>query len=434
MNRFLLVGNGAREHVISEALVKFDEVRLFAFMSTINPGIKKLSKGFQIGDLGDNDQIVKYAKSIKADFAVIGPENPLSNGIVDSLEKAEIKCAAPNREMSKIEWSKAYTRNLMKDNKIPGYPEFHIFSHEDNLEDIERNIKKILKDFNNQIVIKPDYLTGGKGVKVWGDHLNSKDEIVDYVKQVLTKGTRKVIVEEKLQKPNNLKNSEFTLQALVSGNKIIPMPLVQDFKRAFNEDKGPNTGSMGSYSLSDHKLSFLSNKDYNHAINIMKKTVMNLGNYKGVLYGQFMLTDRGVKLIEFNSRFGDPEAMNVLPLLLDDFSKSCEEMIDGNLKQKKWHNRATVCVYLTPMGYPTQPEANEEIAVNSDKINGSNCKLYYASVDETSDGKILTTRSRSIGILGLGESINEARDYAYNAVNSVSGKLHFRTDIGEGVS
>ncbi|MFX1249579.1 MAG: phosphoribosylamine--glycine ligase [Promethearchaeota archaeon] len=434
MNRFLLVGNGAREHVISEALVKFDEVRLFAFMSTINPGIKKLSKGFQIGDLGDNDQIVKYAKSIKADFAVIGPENPLSNGIVDSLEKAEIKCAAPNREMSKIEWSKAYTRNLMKDNKIPGYPEFHIFSHEDNLEDIERNIKKILKDFNNQIVIKPDYLTGGKGVKVWGDHLNSKDEIVDYVKQVLTKGTRKVIVEEKLQKPNNLKNSEFTLQALVSGNKIIPMPLVQDFKRAFNEDKGPNTGSMGSYSLSDHKLSFLSNKDYNHAINIMKKTVMNLGNYKGVLYGQFMLTDRGVKLIEFNSRFGDPEAMNVLPLLLDDFSKSCEEMIDGNLKKKKWHNRATVCVYLTPMGYPTQPEANEEIAVNSDKINGSNCKLYYASVDETSDGKILTTRSRSIGILGLGESINEARDYAYNAVNSVSGKLHFRTDIGEGVS
>ncbi|MHA2247539.1 MAG: phosphoribosylamine--glycine ligase [Candidatus Hodarchaeales archaeon] len=434
MNRFLLVGNGAREHVISEALVKFEEVHLFAFMSTINPGIKKLSKGFQIGDLGDNEQIVKYAKSIKADFALIGPEIPLSNGIVDSLEKAEIECAAPNREMSKIEWSKAYARNFMKNNMIPGYPEFYIFSHEDNLEDIERKIQKIMKDFNNQIVLKPDYLTGGKGVKVWGDHLSSKDEIIDYIKEVLTKGTRKVIVEEKLQKPNILKNSEFTFQALVSGNKIIPMPLVQDFKRAFNGDKGPNTGSMGSYSLSDHKLSFLSDEDYNQAINIMKKTVMKLGNYKGVLYGQFMLTDKGVNLIEFNSRFGDPEAMNVLPLLLDDFSKSCEEIIDGNLKKKNWLNRATVCVYLTPIGYPTQPKANEKIIVNSDKINGSNCKLYYASVDATSDGKILTTSSRAIGILGLGESINEARDNAYNVVNSVSGKLHFRTDIGEGVS
>lgn len=433
MSRILLVGNGAREHAISEALVRAENVHIFAYMNTINPGIKNLSQGYHIGELNDNERIVKYAKSIKANFAVIGPENPLSNGIVDSLEKAEIECAAPNKEMSKIEWSKVFTRNLMKEHSMPGCPEFQIFSQEDNLANIEREVQHMMKDFNNQLVVKPDYLTGGKGVKVWGDHLNSKQEILDYMKEVIFRGNGVVLVEEKLQKPTELKNSEFTLQALVSGKDVIPMPLVQDFKRAYNDDKGPNTGSMGSYSCSDHKLSFLSNKDYNEAIQIMKKTALGLGNYKGILYGQFMLTNNGVKLIEFNSRFGDPEAMNVLPLLKDDFSKCCEQMIDGNLTKKRWLNKATVCVYLTPKGYPTQPQANEELIVDTNKIENSTCNLYFASVNEASDGKIFTTRSRAIGILGLGESIDDARNKAYDAVNSVTGKLHFRSDIAEGV-
>jgi phosphoribosylamine--glycine ligase len=433
MSRILLVGNGAREHAISEALIKDERVNLFAFMNKINPGIKKITQGYHIGDLFDNERIVKYAKSVNADFAVIGPENPLSNGIVDALEDAEINCASPNKEMSKIEWSKVYTRNLMMKKKISGCPEFHIFSHKDKKDYIERELKRIMKDLNNQVVVKPDYLTGGKGVKVWGDHLNSNREIIDYVKEVLSKGNGKVIVEEKLEKPENLKNSEFTLQALVSGKDIIPMPLVQDFKRAYDDDKGPNTGSMGSYSCANHKLTFLSEKDFDKAIQIMKKTALGLGNYKGILYGQFMLTNSGVKLIEFNSRFGDPEAMNVLPLLIDNFSECCEQIIDGNLSKKRWMKKATVCVYLTPKGYPTQPKGNEELIVNTRKINDSNCNLYFASVDETADGKILTTRSRAIGILGLGESIKEARNKAYNAVVAVSGKLHFRSDIAEGL-
>jgi len=433
MNRILSVGNGAREHAICEALVKADDINLFAFMNKINPGIRRLAKEYHIGDLNDPEGIVKYAKSVKADFAVIGPETPLSKGVVDKLEIAEIPCASPNREMSRIEWSKVFTRNLMREKKIPGCPEFLVFSDKDDKKSIEQALCSFLKDHNNQVAIKPDYLTGGKGVKVWSDHLNSTEEVINYVNEVLTHGNKTVVLEEKFIKPTTLRNSEFTLQAMVSGINIIPMPLVQDFKRAYNDDKGPNTGSMGSYSCADHKLPFLSDNEYSNAITIMEKTAKALGQYKGILYGQFMLTDNGVQLIEFNSRFGDPEAMNVLPLLQDDFSICCEEMIDNRLSKKTWLNKASVCVYLTPRGYPTQPEANKELIVNTTKLNEYNCKLYYASVGETPEGKILTTSSRAIGILGIGDSTKEAKATAYEAVTAVSGDLHFRTDIAEGI-
>lgn len=433
MNRILLVGNGAREHAICEALVKGDDVNLFAFMNKINPGIRKLSKEYHIGDLNDPEGVVKYAKTVKADFAVIGPETPLSKGVVDKLEVAEIPCASPNKEMSRIEWSKVFTRNLMREKKIPGCPEFLVFSDKDDKKSIEQAISSFLKDHNNQVAIKPDYLTGGKGVKVWSDHLNSTEEVINYVNEVLKDGNKTVVLEEKFIKPTTLRNSEFTLQAMVSGTNIIPMPLVQDFKRAYNNDKGPNTGSMGSYSCTDHKLPFLSDNEYSKAITIMEKTAKALEQYKGILYGQFMLTDNGVQLIEYNSRFGDPEAMNVLPLLQDDFSKCCEEMIDNRLSKKTWLKKASVCVYLTPRGYPTQPEANKELIVNTTKLNEYNCKLYYASVDETPEGKILTTSSRAIGILGIGDSTKEAKATAYEAVTAVSGDLHFRTDIAEGI-
>ncbi|MFX0173997.1 MAG: phosphoribosylamine--glycine ligase [Candidatus Hodarchaeota archaeon] len=432
MSRILLVGNGAREHAIAESLVIRDNVELFAFMSRVNPGIKKISSRYEIGDLSDNNRIVDFARKIKTDFAIIGPENPLENGIVEALERIGVNSASPNRKMSKLEWSKAYTRNIMKKNKIKAYPEFHVFSSKNgSIENIIRDVKKILKDWNNEVAIKPDYLTGGKGVKVWGDHFNYTDEVLTYVESVLSTGNKKVIIEEKLFKPENLQNSEFTLQTFVSGTNIVNMPLVQDYKRAYDNDKGPNTGSMGSYSCANHRLPFLSNNDYDFAIDVMKKTVEATGGYKGVLYGQFMLTNNGVKLIEFNSRFGDPEALNVLPLLTDNLANCCKEIIEGKLKQKSWNEKATVCVYLTPKGYPTRPEENKEIFVNTDKILKHGCKIYYASVGEASENSVLTTKSRAIGILGIGDSINEARELAYHAVNDVSGDLHYRLDIAK---
>jgi phosphoribosylamine--glycine ligase len=434
MNKILLVGNGAREHVIAESLVKNDNTELYSFMSRLNPGIKRLSADYKIGDIESNNKIIEFAKKVKPDFAIIGPENPLRDGIVDALKEIEVKSASPNKQMSKIEWSKAYSRILMKTNDIRAYPEFYVISkHRLSDETTISEVKTILKDLNNEVAIKPDYLTGGKGVKIWGDHLKSTQEIIDYIDYVLSRGNNTVVIEKKLKRPYFLQNSEFTLQAFVSGNSMVAMPLVQDFKRAYDDDKGPNTGSMGSYSCNDHSLPFLSKKDYYFANKVMKKTIESLGNYVGVLYGQFMLTKEGVRLIEFNSRFGDPEALNVLPLLNDDFSQCCKEMIDGKLNAKTWDNKATVCVYLTPNGYPINPEENIEIRVDENKIRDIGCNIYYASVGEASKISVLTTKSRSLGILGVGDTITDAREQAYNAVSHISGNLHYRNDIAKGV-
>jgi len=434
MSKILLVGNGAREHAIAESLLKDDNVELFAFMSRINPGIKKISARYEIGDLFNNKRIVNFAQTIKADFAVIGPENPLENGIVEALEQIGVESASPNRKMSKLEWSKVYTRELMRKHKIMAFPEFYVFSKKNGSTDnIIEEIKSILKDWNNEVAIKPDYLTGGKGVKIWGDHFNHSNKVLEYVEEVLNRGNKTVLIEQKLSKPENLKNSEFTLQTFVSGTTIVSMPLVQDYKRAYDNDKGPNTGSMGSYSCTDHTLPFLSKNDYYVAIEVMQKIVKAIDGYKGVLYGQFMLTDNGVKLIELNSRFGDPEAMNVLPLLSDNFVNCCKEIIEGTLEPKSWDRKATVCVYLTPKGYPTQPEENIEIFVDKDKITKHGCKIYYASVGEASETSVLTTKSRAIGILGIGDSIAEARELAYHSVNDVSGDIHYRLDIAKGI-
>lgn len=422
MNKILLVGSGAREHAMAESLVK-NGCELSSFMSNHNPGILNLSKERVAGDLNKNDYILSFAGKVKPDFAVIGPEAPLDNGLVDALEEAGIPCASPRKEMAFIETSKSYARNFMRVHGINAYPKFQVFRNGEGLE-------SFLKDLNYEVAVKPDGLTGGKGVKVWGDHFTKPEQVFDYATKVLEKSF--VIIEEKLKPKQGLKNAEFTLQALVSGKEVVPMPLVQDFKRAYDDDEGPNTGSMGSYSCADHSLPFLSNSDYERAVKVMKRTAEAMEYYKGVLYGQFMLADSGVKLVEYNARLGDPEALNVLPLMNESLADCCQEMIDGKLTRKTFKKLATVCVYMTPKDYPENPKKNERIIVNMSNF-GLDKKIYFASVKP--QGIFLaTTFSRSLALLGLGSSVREARNNAYSNIHDVCGELRYRTDIAEGIT
>ncbi|MFX1278245.1 MAG: phosphoribosylamine--glycine ligase [Promethearchaeota archaeon] len=417
----LIVGHGAREHVIGETLVR-GGAKLFSFMSFKNAGLEDLSTSIKIHSETDFQEMLEFCKKHKIDFAVIGPEAPLVVGIVDALEKGGIPCVGPKIEAAQLEGSKIFMRSLLNKYKIKSNVESKMF---DSMEGVESYLKDLGEE---NLVVKPEGLTGGKGVKVYGDHLFSKKDILEYCQELISRKSR-FLLEEKCN------GEEFTLQTFVDGTNVIGSPLVQDHKRAYEDDKGPNTGGMGSYSMENHLMPFINKEDVNQALDDMKKTVAAVKaetgvEYKGFLYGQYMKTASDIKLIEFNSRWGDPEAMNVLPLLEDNFIDVCWAIINGTLsKSYEFEKKATVCKYLAPEGYPVNPKKDELIIIDKKRLEKVNARYYYASVYREGDN-IFTTTSRAMGILGISDTLEKAEQIAEIGVGCIKGKLFHRKDVG----
>src|ERR1017187_3012840 len=296
------------------------------------------------------DEILAKASKTRPDFVVIGPEEPLAAGIVDRLQnELHIPCVGPVRALAELESSKAFTRTLLAEYGIPGNPEFRVF---DRLEGIREYLGRL-----GSYVIKPDGLTGGKGVKISDAHLFSIDEALDYCSEILSARREKVVIEEKLE------GKEFSLMSFCDGTHISDMVVVQDHKRLGVGDTGPNTGGMGSYTCEDHGLPFLPADVLDQARRIncdVAKAILDKTKqkYKGILYGGFMLTPRGLRLLEYNARLGDPEALNVLSILKTDFATVCEAIINEELHRVPitFDRLATVCKYLVPDGYPDAPK------------------------------------------------------------------------------
>src|SRR5213594_1657053 len=422
--KVLVVGGGGREHAIVEALRR-SQADIFAAMANQNPGIRRRSKDVLLGDVTAVERIVSWAKERAVDLAVIGPEAPLEKGITDALEAAGIPTVGPSREAAQLETNKEFTRELMRREDIPGRPEFWAF---DDLGGFE----EFVNDSDFEFVIKPLGLTGGKGVRVWGDHFSTKAEALAYGREILEKkigGTSRFLVEEKLV------GEEFSLQAFCDGRALVPMPLAQDHKRAYEGDKGPNTGGMGSYSDADHRLPFLTTADVDRALAMMTKTVEAMAArstpFKGILYGGFMATKDGPKLLEYNVRFADPESMNVLPILETDFLDICARLTAGNLPTSvTFARKATVCKYVVPMGYGSHPKPGEQLKVDEESVRRTGAKLYYASVDEKG-GHLYTTTSRSLAIVGIAANLMDAESASEEALAFVSGSFYARRDIGK---
>ena len=419
--KVLVVGTGAREHSICESLK--DDVELFAYMANKNPGIARISE-FKQGNEGEIEKVAEFAAEKNIDLAVIGPEAPLGKGIVNELEKVGVKSVGPNIDAARIETDKSFMRNLFEEYKIPGSLTYKVF---DNYQDIS----DFLDSYEKDVVVKPVGLTGGKGVKIVGDHLNDNNEAKIYAKEVMdTKmgGFPQVIIEERLV------GEEFTIQAFSDGDNLAPMPAAQDHPHAFEGNQGPITGGMGSYSNSDGLLPFLTQKDYDSAVSIMEKTIKAIKDktspYKGILYGQFMLCEDGPRLIEYNARFGDPEVMNVLPLMKTPMIDVCNAIVDGNLKKIEFENKSSVCKYVVPDGYPETKHADKSIKVNESKINDLGAKIFYAAVKQKDDG-IYTTSSRAVGIVGIGDTIEASEKIAEEACKHISGNLYHRKDVGQ---
>ena len=392
-------------------------------MKANNPGIASLSDNIMNGNYTDLAAIVSFAQAHKVGFAVIGPEDPLNNGVVDALKRAGIPAVGPTQSLARLETSKSFTRDLVEKYQIPGNPRFRNFS---SLTGIEAFLDEL-----DGVVVKPDGLTGGKGVMVQGDHFQTKQEALAFCREFLREHAS-VTVEEKLE------GEEFSLQCLCDGRTVVATPPVQDHKRRFADDKGPNTGGMGSYSCEDHSLPFLHPQDVTEGLAITQKVAeaiyQETGNYyKGVMYGGFMVTKKGVRLLEYNARFGDPEAMNILPLLKTDFVDICQAMIDGTLDRFpiEFEKQATVCKYVVPRGYGLPKDHPDAQSTSARIVVGDvgQARLYYSSVDKKPDGLYMTT-SRAIGVVGIADHLEEAEKIAERAVQAIQGPVDHRPDIG----
>jgi phosphoribosylamine--glycine ligase len=421
--RVLLVGGGGREHAIARALADGDapapDCELYACASNRNPGIAALAAGTETIDERDVEGIVAYAASVDATLAVIGPESALEAGVADALGDAGVFTFGPGAEAARIETDKAWARRFMREESIPGCPDFEVF------DDTEVACAYV-DDYDGDLAIKPAGLTGGKGVRVIGDQVTAA-EAKAYLRE---SGYDRVVLEERLV------GEEFTVQAFVANGTVRTTPAVQDHKRAYEGDEGPNTGGMGSYSDAAAHLPFLTPGEYAEAVEILEATVDALPDYTGVLYGQFMLTADGVRVVEFNARFGDPEAMNTLPVLETPFLDVLTAARDGEpLPGLAFAELATVCKYAVPAGYPTDPEAGARIAVDDDRVTAAaadrdgRARLYYASVDARDDG-LYTTTSRAFAVVGIAPGLATAEAIAEDALSAAGDGLRVRHDVG----
>ncbi len=413
--RILLVGGGGREHAIGEALVR-GGAELYVVSKHKNPGLAKLAKDYGLAKETDVGKVLAYAEKFGVDMAFIGPEAPLEKGIVDVFEENGIPAVGPSREAAKLETDKAFAREFMERYRIPGRKTFRVF--EDAAE-----MRSWIDDFGRPVVVKPLGLTGGKGVKVVGYQLRDNEEAKAYAEELIRKDGR-VLVEERTD------GVEFTFQVFSDGKRVLPMPLAQDYPHAYENDEGPITGGMGSYSCSNHLLPFVTTEDYERAFETLKATIRAMRKngtpYRGILYGQFMLSREGPVIIEYNARFGDPEAINVLPLLKTPLPKIAAGIVDGSLKKAEFEEKATVVKYLAPKGYPTNPMRGLRLEIDEEAIRNAGARLYYASLDEN----LTMLGSRALAVVGIADTLEEAEEIASRGIKGIHGEFFYRRDVG----
>ena len=416
----LLFASSARGHALAEVIKKSQPTpHLFAYLPARNPGVVDLSDEVLIGDFTDLEKITAFAKAKAVDLAVIGPEAPLAAGVVDALANIGIPSFGPKQALAKLETSKSFTRDLMAKYHIEGNPSYKVFSSSGGLAEYAASL--------GQFVVKADGLHGGKGVKVMGDHFATVDEGVVFAKECIASDGA-VVIEEKLI------GEEFSLLCITDGKTVLACPPCQDHKRAYDGDKGPNTGGMGSYSDANHLLPFITAEDVAAGLAITKKMAVAIKQatgeyYKGVMYGGFMATKDGVRLIEYNARFGDPEAENVLPIMTSDFVQLCRHVVDGTLDQFSltFAHQATVCKYVVPEGYPDHPLKNEPIDVSAVT---DDVKLYFGAIDRQDNGQLIMTGSRAVAVVGIADTLAEAESRAEAAITKIKGNVFHRADIG----
>lgn len=445
----LVVSYGAREAAMVDALSRSTnyKVELYVADKQRNPfNVEKAAKHVVIPDL-NVDAICRFAEANKPkiDFALVGPEKPIIEGARDQLEaRTGIPVICPKQKYA-IEVSKVEQRVLFQEIAPEANPRFKVFDPKDfkSNSGAKRALYLWLDELENQAVVKPDRPTAGKGVGVWGDHFSTREQLYEHFMSNFQYGT--VIVEEKID------GEESSFMAFCDGKHLAVLPDTRDHKRAFDNDRGPNTGGMGSYKNKIDQLPFMMKTDRENELAIAKKIfkgwtakISDPSAVRGVpLYLAFMHTKAGPKVLENNSRPGDPEIINILPVLKQDFVDICYGMLEGNLRRVEVEKVATVLTYKVPPSYGgyadvfpdkiNKAEINTPVDLSTayalSKKYGDRIRVYPGSM-ELRDGKTYALKSRVVGVLGVGDSIEEARIISLEGIDAIKGgALWNRTDV-----
>lgn len=425
VKRVLVVGSWAKEQITIENLSSNPGIEIFSYMDILNPGIMPLVKGYQAGSFDDISAIVKYAKEQKIDLVIITTASPLSGGLVDELQANCILAFGPVRQAAQLEANKEFSRRLLQKYMPFAIPQFQVF------DDPQKAIDHA-EELDWQVAVKPIGLTEGLGVRVFGEQLRDENEVRNYIQQIIYNrigGSSKIIIEEKIE------GEEFTVQCFVHGEQILPTPAVQDFKKLLPGEKGPNTASMGSYSQKGHLLPFMEEKYYEKALEIIRKTLYGFQKEtgitcSGILYGQFMVTAKGVKLIEYNFRPGDPEWINTLIILKNNLLDVILNLFQGEKQALYFENLATVCKYIVPEGYPEKLYQNLDVDLDKEAIKKIEGVRYYYSCGLDNKGKLNVGTERGIAFVAKAPTIEEANEKVEKAISLVKGKFYYRKDIG----
>lgn len=428
MEKCLLLGNGGREAVIAENISK--KYSLYSVLPYENPSIveyvKKSNGKFILGSPFDKELVKKFILDEEIQACVISSDNLLQDGLIDLAKDLGLKTFGPTSIAAKLEWSKTYALEVVEELA----PEMiiknsHISSEEE--------LQKAVENYTDEnFVVKPEGLTGGKGVKVGGEHFKTKQEGYDYAKECLI-GSGKVIIQDKV------KGSEFTLMVLTDGVNVVPLPITFDYPYRYEEDKGPGTGGMGCMSFSNGLLPFLNQEDVDKCVDLMKKVIRyvnkNSKEFTGVLYGGFFKTEQGIKFIEFNARFGDPEAMNILNSLETPFADVMEHIFNEDLSTEncRFKRTNTFLVYIVSKEYAVSKN-NQPVIFNLDKnaIREKGVKIYFANAKEIDKNKYTSvSNSRLFALITEGEDLEALKEKVYNVIDEEVDKvLDYRKDIG----
>jgi len=414
--RVLVVGGGGREHALAWKIAQSPLVKK-VYCAPGNAGTANVAENIEIP--ADNvNALLQFATVTGIGLTVVGPEQPLVKGIVDSFEESGLRVFGPSQRAAEIEGSKVFCKDLMKKYGIPT-ARYESFDSSDQV--------KLFTKEDEPVVVKASGLAAGKGVILCSNAEEARSAVQSIMQEkAFGKAGNQVVIEEFLT------GQEVSLLAFTDGKTVLPLDSAQDHKAAFDGDKGPNTGGMGAYSPAPVFTDELKQQVIDE---IMIPTVRAMAKegryYRGILYAGLMLTESGPKVLEFNARFGDPETQPIMMRIKNDIVPIFEACINGTLSTQtlQWKQEPTVCVVMAAKGYPNSYEKGKEITgLNSD--DNQQAVVFHAGT-KLENGKVLTNGGRVLGVTALGSDINQAIKNAYSAVDKIKWDgIHYRKDIG----